>query len=150
MARYANIVGPLIPAVSRRPNSQSTRETTGLKCAPDTGPNSRIRTARPKAVAMEFSNSCKPASLGDSCAAAIPDPITAVTSSAEPTNSASSRRDVLTWRFTTGQQQTEVVAAFVPGASSALSHALHEHPPAGSAASRSGLLPKVSESASTV
>ena len=99
---------------------------------------------------MEFSNSCNPASLGDSCAAAIPDPTTAVTSSAEPTNSASSRRDVLTWLLTTGQQQAEVVAAFSPGTSSALSHALHEHPPAGSAASGSGVVPEVSESVSTV
>src|SRR5258707_8624348 len=83
----------LIRESARRSSSQSTADTTGLKCAPDTGPNSRIRTERPNAVAIEFSSNCNPASLGDSCAAAIPEPTTTVTNRAVPTNSASTARN---------------------------------------------------------
>ena len=85
-------VADLIPVPARRPSSQSAAETTGLKCAPETGPNNRISTARPNTVAVEFSSSCNPTSSGDSCCAAIPEPTTTVTSSAVPMNSASSRR----------------------------------------------------------
>ena len=66
--------------------------TTGLKCAPEIGPNNKISTASPNAVVVEFSNSCSPTSCGDSFSAAIPDPTTTVTSRAAPTNSATSRR----------------------------------------------------------
>ena len=78
-------------ARSRRPRNQSASETTGLKCAPDTGPNSRISTVSPRTVAVLFSSSCRPTSFGDSCWAAIPDPTTTATSRAVPRNSASSR-----------------------------------------------------------
>ncbi len=33
---------------ARRPSSQSAADTTGLKCAPETGPNSRMSTVNPK------------------------------------------------------------------------------------------------------
>ena len=81
-----------MPVPERRPNSQSAAVTTGLKCAPETGPNIRINTASPNTVAVEFSNSCTPTSAGDNAAAAIPEPTTTVTSSAVPRNSATSRR----------------------------------------------------------
>jgi hypothetical protein len=82
-----------MPVPARRPNSQSAAVTTGLKCAPETGPNNnKIRTASPNTVAVEFSSSCSPTSSGESCWAAMPDPTTTVTSSAVPRNSASSRR----------------------------------------------------------
>ena len=66
----------------RRPSHQSAAETSGLKWAPDTGPNIRISTASPNTVASEFSSSCSPTSSGESCCAAIPEPTTTVTSSA--------------------------------------------------------------------
>ena len=80
------------PVPARRPSNQSTIDTTGLKCAPDTGPSIRISTASPNAVAVLFSSSCRPTSFGDSCWAAIPEPTTTVTSSPVPRNSANSRR----------------------------------------------------------
>ncbi len=66
--------------------------TSGLKCAPDTAPNMRIRPTSAPAVANAFSNSCRPTSPGESRCAMIPDPITATTSSAVPRASAASRR----------------------------------------------------------
>lgn len=71
---------------------ESAAVTTGLKWALETGPNIKMSTANPKTVAVEFSKSCKPTSSGDSCAAAIPEPTTTVTSKAVPTNSARSLR----------------------------------------------------------
>ena len=61
-----------------------------MKCAPETGPNTKISTANPNTVAVLFSSSCNPVSFGDSAAAAIPDPTTTVTSSAVPRPSATS------------------------------------------------------------
>src|SRR6185312_10531606 len=81
------------PLPSRRVSSQSTADITGLKWPPETGPNTKINTASPKAVAVLFSSSCKPLSVGDSLAAAIPDPTTTVTSRAVPISSASRGRD---------------------------------------------------------
>ena len=81
-----------MPVPVRRPSSQSAAVTTGLKCAPDTGPNIRISTANPNTVAVLFSNSCNPVLPGDSCCAAIPDPTTTVTSRPVPRPSASNRR----------------------------------------------------------
>ena len=62
-----------MPVPARRPSSQSAADTAGLKCAPEIGPNIRIRTANPNTVAVEFSSSCSPTSSGESCAAAMPD-----------------------------------------------------------------------------
>ena len=70
----------------------STSDTTGLKCPPDTGPNIRMIANNPTAVAAAFSNSSSPMALGESCAAAIPDPITRAARNAEPRNSANNRR----------------------------------------------------------
>ena len=70
--------------------------TTGLKCAPETGPNIRISTANPNTVAVLFSSSCNPVLPGDSCWAAIPDPTTTLTSRPVPMTSASNRRGSVT------------------------------------------------------
>jgi hypothetical protein len=35
-----------------------------VRCAPDTGPNSRINAVRPRKVAVLFSSSCRPTSFG--------------------------------------------------------------------------------------
>jgi hypothetical protein len=82
-----------MPVLVRRPRSQSAAVTTGLKCAPDTGPNIRISTANPNTVAVLFSNSCNPVLPGERRWAAIPDPTTTVTSRPVPIASASNRRD---------------------------------------------------------
>ena len=66
--------------------------TTGLKCAPDTGPNARISATSPAPVAVEFSSSCRPMSLGESRCAAMPEPTTTATRNAVPTASALARR----------------------------------------------------------
>jgi hypothetical protein len=63
-AMYGATWTPLMPVFDRRPSSQSAAVTTGLKCAPDTGPNIRINTANPNTVAVLFSNTatrCRPA-----------------------------------------------------------------------------------------
>src|SRR5581483_5458373 len=91
-AMYATSSLAPIPVPARLPSAQSDSDTAGLKWAPDTGPKSRIRTARPNAVAVEFSSSCSPMSLGDSRAAAMPEPTTIATSRALPAHSARSRR----------------------------------------------------------
>ena len=74
----------------RRPRNQSASETTGFRCAPDTGPNNRISTVNPRKVAVLFSSSCRPTSFGDSCSAVMPEPTTTATSRPLPMNSASS------------------------------------------------------------
>ena len=73
------------------PNAASTSETTGLKCAPETGPNMRMIANRPAAVAAAFSSSWSPGSV-DSDAAAMPEPMTSAASNALPRNSARSLR----------------------------------------------------------
>ena len=62
-----------------------------MKCAPDTGPKIKISTANPSTVAVLFSSSCSPVSVGDRAAAAAPEPTTTVTSNAVPTASATNR-----------------------------------------------------------
>ena len=74
------------------PNAASTNDTTGLKCAPDTGPNIKMIANSPAAVAAAFSSSSRPVSPGDSRCAAIPEPITMAARNALPSNSAASRR----------------------------------------------------------
>ena len=85
--RYAAASRQEIP-----PSAASANETTGLKCAPDTGPNIKMIANSPAAVAAEFSSSSRPVSDGDSCCAAIPEPITIAARNALPRNSAASRR----------------------------------------------------------
>ena len=51
----------------RPPKLASTRETTGLKCAPEIGPNIRMIVKSPAAVASAFSSSWSPVSSGESC-----------------------------------------------------------------------------------
>src|SRR3954453_13425374 len=72
--------------------AQSTADTTGLKWAPDTGPNSRMSTPSPNTVVTEFCSSSSPVLPGESCWAAMPEPMTTATSRPVPRNSASSRR----------------------------------------------------------
>jgi hypothetical protein len=74
------------------PSSRSVRVTTGLKWAPETAPNMRMRPTRAPAVAAAFSSSWSPTSPEESREAAIPEPTTAITSSAVPSASAASRR----------------------------------------------------------
>ena len=91
-AVYASTSRPVRPVPARRPSSQSAAETTGLKWAPETGPNIRISTVRPRSGGVEFSSSCRPTSSGESRWAAMPEPTTTVTSRPVPRNSATSRR----------------------------------------------------------
>ena len=74
------------------PGAASANDTTGLKCAPDTGPNIKMMANSPAAVAAAFSSSSRPVWPGESRCAAIPDPITTAARNALPRNSASSRR----------------------------------------------------------
>src|SRR3984885_5766107 len=74
------------------PSAASANDTTGLKCAPDTGPNMRMTAYSPAAVTAAFSSSSSPASDGDNRCAAIPEPITIAARKALPRNSAASRR----------------------------------------------------------
>ena len=74
------------------PRSRSTSVTTGLKCAPDTAPKMRINPTSAPAVAAAFSNSWSPMSLGERRLAMIPEPTTAMISSAVPSASAVRRR----------------------------------------------------------
>src|SRR3984957_8379596 len=85
--RYAVALRQVIP-----PKAASTKETTGLKCAPDTGPTMRIRAKSPVAVAAAFSSSSRPVLPGESRWAAMPDPTTTAARNAEPMNSAVRRR----------------------------------------------------------
>ena len=66
------------------PNTASTKDTTGLKWPPDTGPNIRMIANSPAAVAAAFSNSSSPVSPGDSRWAAMPEPITTAARNALP------------------------------------------------------------------
>ena len=84
--RYAAASRQEIP-----PSAASANETTGLKCAPDTGPNIKMIANSPAAVAAEFSSSSSPVSDGDSRCAAMPEPITIAARNALPRNSAASR-----------------------------------------------------------
>jgi hypothetical protein len=52
----------------------------------------RMKVKSPAAVAAAFSSSCNPTSPGESCVAAIPEPITVAVRKAEPRNSAKRRR----------------------------------------------------------
>ena len=70
------------------PKMRSASVTTGLKCAPDTGPNARMSATRPAPVAIEFSSSCRPTSFGDIRCAAMPEPTTIATRNAVPSASA--------------------------------------------------------------
>ena len=77
---------------NRRPRNQSANDTTGLKWAPETGPNIKMITNSPSAVAAAFSSSSSPRRRATAAAAAIPEPITTAARNALPRNSASSRR----------------------------------------------------------
>src|SRR5664280_1971414 len=74
------------------PKAASTRETTGLKCAPERAPKIRMSANRPAPVTSAFCNRSRPVSPGGSCWAAIPEPITTAARSALPRNSATRRR----------------------------------------------------------
>ena len=69
-----------LPVARRPPKNRSASVTTGLKCPPDTGPKARISATRPAPVASAFSSSWRPTSSGDSRCAAMPEPMTTVTS----------------------------------------------------------------------
>src|SRR3954453_16572602 len=64
---------------------------TGLRCAPDTGESTVMRTKSPAPVATAFSNSVMPTSPALSRSAAAPDPTMTITSAAVPIPSARTR-----------------------------------------------------------
>ena len=72
--------------------SQNTLVTTGLKCAPERGPKTEISTYSVQAVAMALASSATPVLEGESCAAMMPEPTTAMSKMAVPRNSASMGR----------------------------------------------------------
>ena len=105
--RFAITAPPMHPATctgryaaaSRQrspPNAASTKDTTGLKWPPDTGPNIKMMANSPAAVAAAFSSSSSPVVTGRERWAAMPEPITTAARNALPSNSASSRRHNLT------------------------------------------------------
>jgi hypothetical protein len=53
----------------------------------------RMITNSPAAVAAAFWKSCSPTSPGESCCAAMPEPITIMARNADPRNSANNRRE---------------------------------------------------------
>src|SRR6516164_9800769 len=87
----------------------STKDTTGLKCPPETGPNIKMMAKSPAAVAAAFSNSCRPVLPGESCWAAMPEPMTTAARNALPKNSASRRRQM--WTLVTSCQQQDAVSS---------------------------------------
>ncbi len=77
--RYAAASGQDSP-----PKAASTKDTTGLKWPPETGPNIKMIANNPAAVAAAFSSSSSPVCPGDSRWAAIPEPITTAARNALP------------------------------------------------------------------
>ena len=73
------------------PKNASAQLTTGFRCAPETDPTARMMATRAAPVAAAFSSSSRPVSPGLRFWAAIPEPITAIRSSAVPMNSARTR-----------------------------------------------------------
>jgi hypothetical protein len=61
------------------------------KCAPETGPNMGMIANGPAAVAAAIFTSSKPMSPGESCWAAVPEPMTIAPGNGDPRNSASRR-----------------------------------------------------------
>src|SRR5258708_35896437 len=70
-------------------------ETTGLKCAPLTGPNSLMSTARIATVAPVFASNATPAFPAESRSAMTPEPMTVADKSSEPIASAANCRCTL-------------------------------------------------------
>src|SRR5215469_6597644 len=66
--------------------------TAGLRCAPETGPNARIRAIRAAPVAIVLASSAMAALPPASRSAMIPEPTTAASRNAVPRNSAAARR----------------------------------------------------------
>ena len=87
---YRAIVEPACGAEERVDDGHD-----GVEVGAATVAEIRIRTASPSAVAMAFSRSCSPMSVGESCWAAMPEPMTTAVSSALPRNSPAMRRDAL-------------------------------------------------------
>jgi hypothetical protein len=85
---YANAV---CRSISRR--SRKAIVTSGLKCAPDTGPIAPINTISMAPVAVELQNSASAELPPDSCSPMMPEPTIAASSSgAEPFSSQAPRK----------------------------------------------------------
>src|SRR5215472_13004773 len=69
------------------PSKASASVTTGLKCAPEIGPNVRIRTTRTAPVAMVFARRAIATFPAASRSPMIPEPTTAATRNDVPRNS---------------------------------------------------------------
>lgn len=72
-------------------SSASATETTGLKCAPETGPNVRIRATSAAPVAVVLANNARATFPPARRSAIMPDPTTVATRSKVPRNSAAKR-----------------------------------------------------------
>ena len=66
--------------------------TAGLKCAPEIGPNIKIKTTRIAPVAMVLPSSAIPSLFGDKVSPMIPEPITQANRKAVPISSPVSLR----------------------------------------------------------
>ena len=82
---------PVTSAQRRSPSAASARVTTGLKWAPETGPNMWMMTSRTPAVAAALASSTTPTSLL-SRSAMMPEPTTPASRKAVPMNSATRAR----------------------------------------------------------
>ena len=74
------------------PRSAKARLTAGLKCAPDTGPNIRIRTTRMAPVGSVLHSSASATLPPASRCAMMPEPTTVASRNAVPSASATARR----------------------------------------------------------
>ena len=81
------------------PCARNESVTAGLKCAPEIEPQVKINATRAPPVAMAFSRSCRPTSLGERLVAMMPEPTTATISKAVPSPSASALRAIRSREF---------------------------------------------------
>src|SRR5579875_1882991 len=93
------------------PKAASTTDTTGLMWAPEIGPNIKMMANSPDPVATAFSSNSSPGSPGESCWAAIPEPITTAARNALPSPSASNRRHSGCFSITTPAARGSLAAS---------------------------------------
>ena len=79
-------------AQDRSPPNPPASVTTGLKCAPESGPNATMSASSAAPVAAVFASKARPTLPPANRSPMIPEPTTAATSSPVPTASATARR----------------------------------------------------------